>query len=163
MERVPRERQYMGIRRTITCPPIVKRVSLSSPTNEYKNPTDPTMKVSHSFPPNLLSTLEFHPYAYINYSVPTSFPQTPHSSMLDFSVNTSNESPATMLPSSPTLPIPFNPVTTTVIPAYPPLSPQTAINVLATQPDLNETVRAIAYGLVSTVHNREVLHALQSK
>jgi len=63
----------------------------------------------------------------------------------------------------PILPIPFNPVATTVVPTYPPLSPQTALNVLASQPDLNETIRAIAYGLVSTVHNREVVHALQSK
>jgi len=38
-----------------------------------------------------------------------------------------------------------------------------AINILASQADLNKTVQAIAYGLVSTVHNREVLHALQSK
>jgi len=83
--------------------------------------------------------------------------------MSDYSINASNESPATMPPQSPILPIPFNPVPTTVVPAYPLLSPQTAINVLASQPDLNETVRAIAYGLVSTVHNREVLHALQSK
>jgi len=83
--------------------------------------------------------------------------------MSDFSVNLSNESPATTPPQSPALPIPFNPVATTVIPTYPPLSPQTAINVLASQPDLNETIRAIAYGLVSTVHNHKVLHALQSK
>jgi len=61
------------------------------------------------------------------------------------------------------LPIPFNPVATTALPAYPLLLPQTVINVLASQPDLNETVRAIAYGLISTVHNRKVLHALQSK
>jgi hypothetical protein len=37
------------------------------------------------------------------------------------------------------------------------------VNILATQPDLNETVRAIAYGLVSTVHRREVAHALETK
>jgi len=83
--------------------------------------------------------------------------------MSDYSVNLSSESPATTLPQSPALPIPFNPVPATVVPTYPLLSPQTAINVLASQPDLNKTVRAIAYGLVSTVHNREVLHALQSK
>jgi len=83
--------------------------------------------------------------------------------MSDYSINASNESPATTPPQSPILPIPFNPVPTTVVPTYPPLSPQTAINVLASQPDLNETVRAIAYGLVSTIHNREVVHALQSK
>jgi len=38
-----------------------------------------------------------------------------------------------------------------------------AINVLAFQPNLNGTVRAITYGLVLTVHNCEVLHTLQSK
>jgi hypothetical protein len=37
------------------------------------------------------------------------------------------------------------------------------VNILATQPDLNETVRVIAYGLVSTVHRREVAHALETK
>ena len=83
--------------------------------------------------------------------------------MSDYSINASNESPATTPPQSPILPIPFNPVPATVVPAYPLLSPQTAINVLASQPDLNKTIRAIAYGLVSTVHNHEVLHALQSK
>src|SRR6267142_1324454 len=76
-------------------------------------------------------------------------------SMLDFSVNASNESPATTPPQSPILPIPFNPVATTVVPTYPPLLPQTVLNALATQPDLNETV--------STIHNREVVHTLQSK
>jgi len=38
-----------------------------------------------------------------------------------------------------------------------------ALNVLATQPNLNDTIRAIAYGLVSTVHNCKVAYALQSK
>ena len=120
-----------------------------------------------SYPPlPTISKLEFHPYCYLNFEVPASFPHTPRMSMSDYSANLSNKSPAspaTMPPQSPILPIPFNPVPTTVVPTYPPLSPQTAINVLASQPDLNETVRAIAYGLVSTVHNREVLHALQSK
>ena len=83
--------------------------------------------------------------------------------MSDYSVNLSNKSPASMPPQSPTLPIPFNPVTTIIVPTYPPLSPQMALNVLATQPGLNNTIRAIAYGLVSTVHNCEVTHALQSK
>ena len=83
--------------------------------------------------------------------------------MSNYSVNPSNESPATTPPQSPILPIPFNPVPTTVVPTYPLLSPQTAINILASQPNLNETVRAIAYGLISTVHNCKVLHALQSK
>jgi hypothetical protein len=85
------------------------------------------------------------------------------------SVNLSNESPASSTPSSPRLPIPFNPVVAspadvaTLAPNYVPVSPQTAVNILATQPDLNETVRAIAYGLVSTVHRREVAHALETK
>jgi hypothetical protein len=84
------------------------------------------------------------------------------------SVNLSNESPASTTPSSPRLPIPFNPITdpeaiAQLAPNYTPVSPQTAINILATQPDLNETVRAIAYGLVSTVHRREVAHAIETK
>jgi hypothetical protein len=66
------------------------------------------------------------------------------------------------------LTIPFNPVAdpeaiAQLAPNYTPVSPQTAVNILATQPDLNETVRAIAYGLVSTVHRREVAHALETK
>jgi len=153
----------MGIGRTIARTAIVKGISLSPPTNEYKNPTDQTTRKTSPLPLSLISKLEFHPYCYLDFEVPTSFPHTPRTSMSDFSVNLSNESPATTPPQSPALPIPFNPVPTTVIPTYPPLSPQTAINVLASQPDLNETVCAIAYGLVSTVHNREVLHALQSK
>jgi hypothetical protein len=48
-------------------------------------------------------------------------------------------------------------------PNYTPVSPQTAVNILTTQPDLNKTVHAIAYGLVSTVHCREVAHALETK
>jgi hypothetical protein len=84
------------------------------------------------------------------------------------SVNLSNESPASTTPSSPILPIPFNPIVdqeaiAQLAPNYNPVSPQTAVNILATQPDLNETVRAIAYGLVSTVHRREVAHALETK
>jgi hypothetical protein len=72
------------------------------------------------------------------------------------------------MPSSPILPIPFNPVVDAatiaqLAPNYTPVSPQTAVNILATQPDLNETVRTIAYGLVSTVHRREVAHALETK
>jgi hypothetical protein len=85
------------------------------------------------------------------------------------SANLSNESPASSPPTSPRLPIPFNPVAASpadvasLAPNYTPVSPQTAINILATQPDLNETVQAIAYGLVSTVHRREVAHALETK
>jgi hypothetical protein len=84
------------------------------------------------------------------------------------SVNLSNESPASTTPSSPVLPIPFNPVVdqeaiAQLAPNYTRVSPQTAVNILATQPDLNETVRAIAYSLVSTVHRREVAHALETK
>jgi hypothetical protein len=72
------------------------------------------------------------------------------------------------MPSSPILPIPFNPVADTpeiaqLAPNYTPVSLQTAVNILTTQPDLNETVCAIAYGLVSTVHCREVAHALETK
>jgi hypothetical protein len=84
------------------------------------------------------------------------------------SVNLSNESPASTTPSSPILPIPFNPVAdpeaiAQLAPNYTPVSPQTVVNILATQPDLNEMVRAIVYGLVSTVHRREVAHALETK
>src|SRR5580693_8499680 len=84
------------------------------------------------------------------------------------SVNLSNESPASTTPSSPVLPIPFNPIAdpeaiAQLAPNYTPVSPQTAVNILATQPDLNETVHAIAYGLVSTIHRREVTHALETK
>jgi len=117
------------------------------------------------------SKLEFHPYTYLNFCIPSSFPQTPCTSMSNFSVNPSNKSPASILPQSPLqippcspiLPIPFNPVATTVVPTYPPLSLQTALNVLATQSNLNDTIQAIAYGLVSTVHNHEIAYTLQSK
>src|SRR6266850_834252 len=153
----------MGTSRTIARSPIVKRIPHLPPPNGYKNPLDPMSKLSSSFPLPPHSKLEFHPFAYINFATPTSFPHTPHTSMLDFSINPSCKSPNTTLPQSPTLPIPFNPVTTAAVPTYPPLSPQTAINVLASQPDLNKTIRAIAYGLVSTIHNWEVLHTLQSK
>src|SRR6267142_1907330 len=163
MERIPRKRQYVGISRTIARTAIVKRISLSASTDEYKNPTDSTTKRTSPLLLFPTSKLEFHPYCYLNFQVPASFPHTPRTSMSDYSINASNESPATTPPQSPILPIPFNPVPATVVPAYPPLSLQTAINVLTSQPDLNETVQAIAYGLVSTVHNREVLHALQSK
>jgi hypothetical protein len=68
----------------------------------------------------------------------------------------------------PILPIPFNPVAdpatiAQLAPNYTPVSLQTTVNILATQPDLNEMVRAIAYGLVSTVHCRKVAHALKTK
>src|SRR6266850_2787389 len=162
MERLPQERQYMGTSGTIAHPSIVKGISRSPPSNGYKNPPGATSKLSSSFPLPPHSKLEFHPYAYIDFAVPSPFPHTPCISMSDISVNPSCESPNTMPPQS-SLPIPFNPVVTTAIPTYPPLLPQMAINVLTSQPDLNETVRAIAYGLVSTVHNWEVLHALQSK
>jgi hypothetical protein len=84
------------------------------------------------------------------------------------SVNLSNESPASTTPSSPRLPIPFNPVANTaniaqLAPNYTPVSLQTTVNILATQPDLNETVRAIAYGLISTIHCHEVAHTLETK
>jgi hypothetical protein len=84
------------------------------------------------------------------------------------SVNLSNESPASTTLSSPILPIPFNPIVDTatiaqLAPNYTPVSPQTAVNILATQPDLNETVHVITYGLVSTVHRCKVAHALETK
>jgi hypothetical protein len=84
------------------------------------------------------------------------------------SVNLSNESPASTMPSSPCLPIPFNPVAdpatiAQLAPNYTPVSPQTVVNILTTQPDLNEMVCAIAYGLISTIHRREVAHALETK
>jgi hypothetical protein len=84
------------------------------------------------------------------------------------SVNLSNESPASTTPSSPILPIPFNPVVDTaaiaqLAPNYTPVSPQTVVNILATQPDLNKMVRAIAYSLVSTIHHCKVAHALETK
>jgi len=164
MERIFQERQYMGTCGTIAHSSIVKGISHLPPFDSYKNPLDPTTK-AFLFPPlSPYSKLEFHPYTYIDFTVsPSSLPQTPHMPMSEYSVAASYESPNTTPPQSPPLLIPFNPVTPTVVPAYPPLSPQTAINVLANQPDLNKSIRAIAYGLVSTVHNRKVLHALQSK
>jgi hypothetical protein len=119
---------------------------------------------NNSFPIHFL-TLEFHPYAYLTYIVD------PNYTFLHYrmsSVNLSNESPASTTPSSPILPIPFNPIAdpaaiAQLAPNYTPVSPQTVVNILATQPDLNETVRAIAYGLVSTVHRCEVAHALKTK
>src|SRR6266850_1173008 len=153
----------MGTHGTIACTAIVKGVSLSTPLDEYKNPTDSTTKRTSPLLLSSTSKLEFHPYCYLNFEVPASFPQTARMSMSNYSINPSNKSPTTMPPQSPPLLIPFNPVATAVVPTYPPLSLQTAVNVLASQPNLNKTVRAIAYGLVSTIHNREVLHALQSK
>jgi hypothetical protein len=82
------------------------------------------------------------------------------------SVNASNESPASSSLSSPHLPIPFNPVAadlTNLTPNYVLVSPQTAVNILTTQPDLKKMVCAIAYGLVSTVHQWEVAHTLETK
>jgi hypothetical protein len=72
------------------------------------------------------------------------------------------------MPSSPCLPIPFNPVANApdiaqLAPNYTPVSPQNTVNILATQLDLNETVHVIAYGLVSTIHRREVAHMLETK
>jgi hypothetical protein len=83
------------------------------------------------------------------------------------SVNLSNESPASTTPSLPHLPIPFNPVANAatiaqLAPNYTPISPQTAVNILATQPDLNEMVRAIAYGLVSTAERSPMRSRLRS-
>src|SRR6267142_4706993 len=163
MERISRKRQHMGTSRTMAHTSIVKGISLPTPLDKYKSPLDPTTKRTSPLPLPSCPKLEFHPYCYLNFEVPASFPHTPQTSMSDYLLNTPNKSPATSPPQMPVLPIPFNPVATTVIPTYPPLSPQTVLNVLASQPDLNETVRAIAYGLVSTVHNREVIHALQIK
>src|SRR6267142_3023888 len=163
MEGLSQERQYVGTSRTIARSPIVKGIPCLSPPNSYKNPPGSMTKLSSSLPLSPHSKLEFHPYAYIDFAVHAPFPQTPQTSMSDYSVNPSCKSPNTTPPQSPPLLIPFNPVTTTTIPTYPPLLPQTVINVLANQPNLNETIQAITYGLVSTVHNQEVLHTLQSK
>jgi hypothetical protein len=119
---------------------------------------------NNSFPIHFF-TLEFHPYAYLTYTID------PNYSFLHYcmsSVNLSNESPASTTPSSPILPILFNPVADAtsiaqLAPNYTPVSPQTAVNILATQPDLNEMVCAIAYGLISTIYRREVAHALETK
>jgi hypothetical protein len=119
---------------------------------------------NNSFPIHFL-TLEFHPYAYLTYTVD------PNYTFLHYrmsSVNLSNESLTSTTLSLPILPIPFNPITDAAAIAqlasnYTPVSPQTVVNILATQPDLNETVRTIAYGLVSTIHRREVAHALETK
>jgi hypothetical protein len=114
--------------------------------------------------PNSCITLAFyHPYAYLNYTVDLKF------TFLHYrmsSANVSNKSPASTTPSSPRLPIPFNPITANLVsltPNYVPVLLQTVVNILATQPNLNETVHAIAYGLMSTVHRREVTHALETK
>src|SRR6266850_874621 len=172
MERISREQQHLGTHQTIARSSIVKGVSLSSPSGTDKNSTDSMSKSFPSFHIIPQSKLEFHPYAYIDFYAPSSFPQTSCLYMSDISINTSNKSPTTTPPQSPvlpipphlpTFPIPFNPVASAIAPSYPPLSPQTAINVLATQLDLNDTIQAIAYGLISTVHNRGVAHALQSK
>jgi hypothetical protein len=128
---------------------------------QYKNLSETCRNSS----PIHVPILEFHPYAYLSYNVDPNF------TFLHYhmsSVNLSNESPASTTPSSPCLPILFNPVADAatiaqLAPNYTPISPQTAVNILATQPDLNETVRVIAYGLVSTVHHREVTHALETK
>src|SRR6266850_1092604 len=108
----------MGTSRTIACSPIFKGIPLLPPTDKYKDPTDLMSKPFPFFPLPLYSTLEFHPYAYIDFNVSTSFPHTPHTSMSNYSINASNESPATTPPQSPILPIPFNPVTTTTVPSY---------------------------------------------
>jgi hypothetical protein len=83
--------------------------------------------------------------------------------MSAYSANLLNESPANTPPASSPLQIPFNPVPTTIAPQYSLLSPQTTLNTLTTQSNLNETIHAIAYGLISTVHNQEVIHTLESK
>src|SRR6267142_782879 len=140
MERISRKRQHLGTHRTITRFTITKGISFPPPASSYKNPTDPTSNSSPSFHLEPHSKLEFHPYAYLNFCIPSSFPNTPCMSMSELSVNPSNESPTSTPPHSPTLQILFNPVATTTIPTYPLLSPQTALNILATQPDLNDTV-----------------------
>jgi hypothetical protein len=89
---------------------------------------------------------------YLDFAIPIPYllPTTPMSA---YSNNPSNESPASIPPTSPLLPIPFNLVQTIIAPQYPLLSPKTALNALTTQTDLNEMVCAITYGLISTVHN----------
>ena len=82
--------------------------------------------------------------------------------MSDYSINRSHKSPASTLPRSPTLPIPFHAPKDMVHvkPGFPPISPQTALTVLASQEDLNDTVHTITFGLISTVYNHEVLYGL---
>jgi len=43
---------------------------------------------------------------------------------------------------------------------FPPVSPRTAEVLLRTDPDINDTIQAIAYGLIATIHHR-TLHASQ--
>src|SRR5487761_445387 len=88
------------------------------------------------------------------------FPQTPLMSDAG-SINLSNESPASLPPLSPsTTAIPPEPLTPS---SQQPLSPQTALNILASQPDIDNTIQAIAYGLVATIHNRDVISHLQNE
>jgi hypothetical protein len=151
----------MGIRRPAERARPFKTIQQASQPQQHKSSSHTRI---NSFPIHFF-TLEFHPYAYLTYVVDPSY------TFLHYhmsSVNLSNESPASTMPSSPILPIPFNPIAdpaaiAQLAPNYTPVSPQTAVNILATQPDLNETVRTIAYGLVSTVHRREVAHALETK
>jgi hypothetical protein len=134
------------------------KISHAPPSEKHKNSMDKLLSCPS---PIYLVLAFFHPYTYLNYQVNPTFTFL-HYQMS--SVNLSNESPASSTPSSPTLPIPFNPlVSFTVTPDYTPVSPQTALNILATQPNLNKTVWAIAYGLISTVHKHEVTYALETK
>ena len=75
--------------------------------------------------------------------------------MSDYSINVSNKSPASTLPCSTTLPLPFcTPKNAVHIKlGFAPISPQTALAALVTQDGLNDAVHTITYGLVSTIHN----------
>jgi hypothetical protein len=43
---------------------------------------------------------------------------------------------------------------------YPPVSPSSATSVMAQYQDINKTIRGVAYGLVNTVHKREITHEI---
>jgi hypothetical protein len=43
---------------------------------------------------------------------------------------------------------------------YPPVSPTSATTVMAQYQDIDETIRGVAYGLVNTVHKRELAHEI---
>jgi len=43
---------------------------------------------------------------------------------------------------------------------YPPVSPTSAATVMAQYQDIDETIRGVAYGLVNTVHKRELAHEI---
>jgi hypothetical protein len=126
MEGIPQKQQHLGTSGTIACTTNPQKVSCKIPTGEDKSDPDNSNTISSSPP---LPNLEFHPYTYLDFTIPLpySLPVTP---MSNYSANASNESPNQTLPHSLPLPIPFNPVQTTIAPQYPLLSPQTTLNAL---------------------------------